>query len=65
MFKILVVEDDLDIQEVLENHLCGSGYEVTLASDGVEAISLLHRKNMTWYYWIFCCPKLMDMEFVN
>ena len=32
MFQILVVEDDLDIQEVLENHLCGSGYEVTLAS---------------------------------
>ncbi len=32
MFQILVVEDDWDIQEVLENHLCGSGYEVTLAS---------------------------------
>ncbi len=44
MFQILVVEDDLDIQEVLENHLCGSGYEVTLAGDGVEAVSLFAQK---------------------
>lgn len=40
MFRILVVEDDTDIQELLDNHLSGSGYEVVLANDGVEAISL-------------------------
>lgn len=40
MYQILVVEDDLDIQELLENHLRSEGYGVDLASDGVEAISL-------------------------
>ena len=40
MQKILVVEDDLDIQELLKNFLQEVGYEVNLASDGVEALSV-------------------------
>lgn len=40
MQKILVVEDDLDIQELLQNFLQEAGYAVTAANDGVEAVSL-------------------------
>ena len=39
MQRILVVEDDLDIQELLKNFLMEVGYEITLAGDGVEALS--------------------------
>ena len=39
MQRILVVEDDLDIQERLKNFLQEVGYEIVLASDGVEALS--------------------------
>ena len=39
MQRILVVEDDLDIQELLKNFLQEVGYEIVLANDGVEAIS--------------------------
>lgn len=39
MKKILVVEDDLSIQALLHDFLKESGYDVELASDGVEAIS--------------------------
>ncbi len=39
MQRILVVEDDLDIQELLKNFLQEVGYETILASDGVEALS--------------------------
>ena len=39
MKHILVVEDEMDIQELLENFLIDSGYQVTLASDGVEGIA--------------------------
>ena len=39
MQRILVVEDDLDIQELLKNFLQEVGYEIVLASDGVEALS--------------------------
>ena len=39
MTRILVVEDDLDIQELLKNYLEEAGYVTELASDGVEAVS--------------------------
>ena len=39
MQKILVVEDDFDIQELLQNFLQEAGYEVVVAHDGVEAHS--------------------------
>ena len=41
MNKILVVEDDLDIQELLQNFLQESGYDITVANDGLEAINLV------------------------
>ena len=40
MNKILVVEDDLDIQELLQNVLQESGYDITVANDGLEAINI-------------------------
>lgn len=40
MQKILVVEDDFDIRELLQNFLQEAGYEVATANDGVEALSL-------------------------
>lgn len=40
MQKILVVEDDLDIQELLKNFLQEAGYSIVLANDGVEAFSI-------------------------
>ena len=39
MQRILVVEDDFDIQELLQNFLQEVGYEITTAADGVEAIA--------------------------
>ena len=40
MEKILVVEDDPDIQELLNNFLREAGYETVTAGDGVEALDL-------------------------
>ena len=40
MHKILVVEDDLDIQELLKNFLQEAGYSIVLANDGVETLSI-------------------------
>lgn len=39
MKKLLIVEDDKDIQELLTSFLVNEGYEITIASDGVEAIT--------------------------
>ena len=40
MQRILVVEDDLDIQELLKNFLQEVGYDIVLANDGMEALSV-------------------------
>lgn len=39
MQKILVIEDDIDIQDILKNHLTDAGYEVVIADDGVAGIA--------------------------
>lgn len=58
MFKVLIVEDDTDIQELLENHLCGSGYEVALAGDGVEALSLFAQRKYDLVLLDIMLPKI-------
>lgn len=39
--KLLIVEDDNDIRSLYNEILTSEGYEVDLASSGVEAISIL------------------------
>ena len=39
MQRILIVEDDIEIQDMLRNYLTDAGYEVVLASDGVTGIA--------------------------
>ena len=43
MTRILVVEDEPDIQELLCAYLRESGYEVEQALDGVEALDKFRR----------------------
>ena len=40
MQKILIVEDDVDIQDILKNHLIDAGYKAIVASDGVAGIEM-------------------------
>ena len=39
MNKILVIEDDPDIQDILNNYLTDAGYYVVIASDGASGIT--------------------------
>ena len=59
MQRILVVEDDFDIQELLQNFLQEAGYEVAVANDGVEALSLFAGERT------LCSPKLTVTVSVN
>jgi CheY-like chemotaxis protein len=45
--KILIVEDDHDIQEALARILEGEGYEVAVAENGTAALEQLRRGNPT------------------
>lgn len=43
MRKILIVEDEQDLRDLLDNYLTNEGYEVSKAGDGVEALSLFSK----------------------
>jgi DNA-binding response OmpR family regulator len=43
--RLLVVEDNHDVASLLFQALSGEGHEVTLASDGEEALALLGRRD--------------------
>ena len=61
MQKILVVEDDLDIQELLKNFLQEVGYEIILASDGVEALSVFSVSQFDLVHYKSCFPLLIEL----
>ena len=57
MQKILIVEDDIDIQDILKNHLMDAGYEVAIASDGVVGIAMFDDTIdlvTSPYYYAYC-----------
>lgn len=58
MAKILVVEDDLDIQELLQNFLQEVSYEVSVANDGIEAISLFNSNQFDLILLDIMLPKI-------
>jgi CheY-like chemotaxis protein len=41
LLKVLVVEDDTEIQAIIDEALCEGGYETALATSGEEAVTLL------------------------
>lgn len=58
MFRILVVEDEEDIQKILENYLVDQGYAVTLASDGVDGIAKFHKGEFDLVLLDIMMPKI-------
>lgn len=44
MKRILIVEDEPDIQELLRTYLEDAGYQTAVAGDGVAALSLFHAR---------------------
>ena len=58
MQNILIVEDDMDIQELLREFLKEAGYEVTSASDGIEAMDMFAKKKYDLILLDIMLPKI-------
>lgn len=58
MQKILVVEDDFDIQELLQNFLQEAGYAITVANDGIEAIDIFANNQFDLILLDIMLPKI-------
>ena len=42
--KILIIEDERDVVKVLAARLVGAGYEIVVASDGIQAVQFAHKE---------------------
>ena len=62
MAKILVVEDEYDIRELLLNYLEHEGYEVRTASDGEQALTIFRREGADLVLLDILLPHLNGYE---
>ncbi len=58
MKRVLVVEDEADIQELLENFLLDAGYQVVSAYDGVEGIAAFRSSSFDLVLLDLMLPKI-------
>ena len=58
MERILIVEDDFDIQELLQNFLQEAGYQTAVAKDGLEAVSMFSKEGFHLILLDIMLPKI-------
>ena len=58
MQRILIVDDEPDIQELLAAYLQDAGYETATAGDGVEALSLFQKEQFDLILLDLMMPKI-------
>ncbi|MDQ3362335.1 MAG: response regulator transcription factor [Actinomycetota bacterium] len=62
MAKVLIVDDEPNIREVIGLYLRGEGYEVLSAADGEEGLELYHRGRPDLVVLDLILPKLDGLE---
>lgn len=63
MSRVLVVEDSVAQREMITDLLRGSGLDVTVASDGVEALELMQAKAPDLIVLDIVMPRMNGYEF--
>ena len=54
--RILVVDDDPTVAEVVARYLMRDGHEVDCVADGLAALRLAAESLPTWSFSTSCCP---------
>lgn len=65
MKKILIVEDDLDIQEMIQFFLEDQNYQVCVADDGVEGVAIFNKEHPDMVLLDIMLPKMDGLPFVK
>ncbi len=63
--KVLVVEDDKDIQEIIEYNFTSEGYEVITCSDGEDAVDLIRHETPDLVILDWMLPNLSGSEILR
>jgi DNA-binding response OmpR family regulator len=64
-YKILLMEDDIDLGETLKDILELNSYDVTLASDGVEASEFTYHNSYDIYVFDINVPQFNGLELLD
>lgn len=64
-YKILLIEDDMEISQMLENYLTTENYEVTCAADGQEACNKFDSSTYSIVLLDLMIPKISGMEVIQ
>ena len=62
MYRILIVEDEIAIADMIEMHLTGAGYDCVCASDGEIAANLIEEENFDLVLLDIMLPKIDGYE---
>ena len=65
MFRILVVEDDVNTRKLMQAVLSQNGYEPVPAADGVEALDILDKKQIDLILLDIMMPRMDGYEFTE
>ena len=63
--KLLIVEDDLELQQVLATHLMGCGFEVFCCANGVEAAAKYQKHSPDLVLLDLMLPRLNGLDFLR
>ena len=63
--KVLVVEDDLEIQALINYYFTKEGYKVTVASDGLEGLKYLKKEKHELIILDLMLPNLDGTNFTK
>ncbi len=64
-FKILFVDDDSQILEIVELYLRRNGYEVTTSSSGVEALELIGNESFSLVFTDLIMPEISGLDLLK
>lgn len=62
MHKILIIEDDQGVRELLNEHLASEGYGLTFANDGLEGIKTFIMNEIDLVILDYMMPKMNGLE---
>lgn len=63
--RVLIVEDDRDIVEILALYLSGAGYEVEAAPDGIEGVDALRERGASVVLVDLMMPHMNGFDFIK
>lgn len=61
--KVLIIDDEEKIINLVTSYLEREGYEIYTAQDGLAGLDLVKKLNLTSLYWISCSPAWMVLNY--